>query len=263
MSTRPATRATVLALICALILPLGGCIKQDVDVVLKKDGSGTVTITMTLDVTKLEGLMKMAESMGGGEDDANDDLDFKKEAEKLEKEFDRPGMKLVSVKADEDTEKKTRSMVIKAEFTSLEALYRSGLIEDFEVSLVKNEDGSYTLTHTMVSDEEEEAPPGADADQAAEMVKPMLKPFLGDLQINRSLTLPGSVLGSNGDVKVSWKLAFDDLFVKEKRTQKITFSGKDITLKPFKLKWADIKDQFEDEDEDAEEAAPEKEDGDK
>ena len=67
------------------------------------------------------------------------------------------------------------------------------------------------------------------------------EPFLKSLEYDRKLTLPGTIVETNGTKgedgsTVSWKLTFDDIKNGKVEPQTVTFKGEGLELKPFTVK---------------------------
>lgn len=251
MSRSPLAR-TAGAMLLAASLALAGCIKQSNDVTVADDGSGTYTETIVLDLAAMKGLEDALGGPGGGKDapttgdakkgPANDDP-----LEKLKKEW--KGIEGLEVtKATSEQKDGKTNVVVEAKFKTLEAYARATGME-MNADLTKNEDGSWTLKFTSNTKQGETAPaaPGAPKDDAADFAKqmmPMLEPFMKDLEVTRKLTLPGTIVSTDGvkdeeGTSVTWKVTWADIQkVGDFPAQTVTFKGDDLELKPFSVKRA-------------------------
>ena len=253
MSARPLARLAVSLLLVAGLVALTGCFKSNEVVKVRKDGSGSATVAMTIDMSQIEALKEMLAGMGmGGEGqgpmvtDPLEDLD----PEKLKKQFEgKKGIKLVSVKRVHDEEKKTVTVTMELKFDSIEALYRSGQMKNVSIKLEKNDDGSYTLTRDVGGDM---MPDMGDSPEADEMLAPMLamfEPVLKDMQASAAMTLPTAIIETNGEKvgtnQVKWNVGFKDISKSDKRKQVVKFSGEGLNWKPFALKASDMEAEAE------------------
>src|SRR5207247_4686897 len=109
--------------------------------------------------------------------------------------------------------------------------------------LAKNADGTYTFVLDMMAGQKMGGgEPGADGGPGMDpqMIAAMLEPMLGTLEFRQSLTLPGSIVETNGTksedgMTASWKVGFKDLMAgKGANLMKVTFKGDGLELKPFK-----------------------------
>lgn len=251
-ASRIARFGTLAAALVLFALP--SCIKAKAKVALGKDGSGTITETDTLDMSKMGELAEMMKGMGGGGggpggpggpgdgkaggEDPFKELDEESNPDSIKKKLaGKKGIELLSATRSEDTEKKTRTSERKIKFATFEDYYRCGLTKSLDVQL-ESVDGAWKLTQNMTMPGGDAG--GAEAEQMATMMKPMLEPFLGEMEMNFSIDLPGTVVETNGTKNdagtgVTWKMGFADLFDAKKRSFTVTFKGEGLTLKPFHL----------------------------
>lgn len=249
MSRSPLAR-TAGATLLAASLALAGCIKQADDVTVADDGSGTYSETIVLDLAAMKGLEDAMGGPGGGKDapgmgdgksgPANDDP-----LEKLKKEWKGiEGLEVTKATSEQKDGKTT--VVIEAKFKTLEAYARATGME-MNADLKKNDDGSWTLSFTSNSKQGEGTTAPGGKDDAAEMAKammPMLEPFMKDLEVTRKLTLPGTIVSTDGTksedgTSVTWKVTWEDIKKGgDFPAQTVTFKGEDLDLKPFSVKRA-------------------------
>jgi hypothetical protein len=256
------------ATVVVAALAVSACMKQDEKTTLAKDGSGTVSMTVTMDTSKMKELKEMFSAMMPapeapapttpttpgmegepameGEPPApkkEDSLlpdDFKKE--QLEKELaTQPGLKLEQYEVEKtDT---TETVKLKISFTSWENLCKAGAAGSKAVTLTKAEDGTYTIAFDSMGGQDM----GGEGAQGAEMMLPMLEPFLSGMEMKMAITLPGAITETNGTksedgLTASWSMGWKDMVaaMKEKKkdamTAKVSFKGEGIDLKPFTFK---------------------------
>jgi len=240
-------------LLVASALALVGCIKEADDVTVADDGSGSYTETLTVDLSAMKGLAEaMGETPGETKDGAPMDggkpgAPTDDPLEKMKKDWkDIEGLEVTKATSEEKDGK--IFVRVEAKFTTLEAYARATGIE-MNADLTAHDDGSYTLKFS--SDDKKAGPagePGAAMDDpGADLAKsllPMLEPFMKDLEIVRKLTLPGSIVETNGTksadgASVTWKVTWEDIKKGgDVPAQSVTFRGDDLELKPFSIKRA-------------------------
>jgi hypothetical protein len=215
--------AAVLA--TAATIALTGCIKTDAKTTLNKDGSGVVTSRMEMDLTQLKALTDLMGSFGGapgGEpgmdggapaDPAMDPLgELKKMEEKLKK---IEGLTIKDYSAAEKDGKYVTAFT--AEFKDWSLLGKADVFMG-GAELVKNADGSYTFTmDPMAGQGGGGGGGGGEMGMDPAMLAPMLEPYLGSMEIQSSLTVPGTIVETNGTKSedgstVTWKIGFKDIF---------------------------------------------------
>lgn len=292
-----------LAALLGAALSFAGCVKTDDDVTVKPDGSGSFTESMVVDLGASAELAEAMKAMGplrgprGGMNGADqppeppmppppgapppeegakpadapqppaDPLDRLKARWK-----DVTGLEVT--KATTETKDGKAHLRIEATFQTLEAYAQATGIE-MGSTLVKNDDGSYTLTFEMrypgrgrrpdggrrdgsgmgegppggMEDgapgmEGGEAPPGGGAGGMGAMggmMQPLLEKHMTGLEFTRKLRLPGSIVETNGmksedGTTVSWKLTYDDLKGGKPEPQTVRFKGEGLDLKPFTVR---------------------------
>ena len=251
---------------------LVACLKKDDQVVLNKDGSGTIVQTATIDKGRLEqlkGVLQMfgtsfaqgGPAMDGGGVEAAGEIEIK-----IEDVFSPDDLKArakgidgLEIKKAEASEKDGKATSrFELAFSSLEAAAKAGLFLEQSVELKKNEDGSYTLTFDLGLTLPGVGPaaPGGEAgmDGGKSPALPggmdiaglfaILEPIVGTLETKRTIVVPGTVVETNGEKKdvegggtsVSWTQVFKDVASGKKLAQKVTFKGEDLELKPFSYK---------------------------
>lgn len=239
-------RGLLLATLVLTLVLVPACIKQKVATKVKTDGSGTVAMAVTFNLEKIEQLKEMMGGMmGGSEGEGQDDPLKQADPEQIKKLLKgNEHVRVVSADTTKDDEKKTLTHTINIEFDSLQALYESGLIEGMDTKLEKLESGDYRWTTEMSMGGEGMGTP-EEMEQQAQMMMAMFEPFLGDMEMSGSVTLPTAVVETNGTKgeagDVSWVMTFKDLLKADKRKQTVTFKGDGIAWKPFEVKAADAK----------------------
>ena len=263
--------AATFALVVAGAFAQTGCIQSDAKTALNADGSGTQTDTMSIDIQKIKDLMEMGKAFGGGSPGgpgggapgggagpAIPDMDIEKgmdaaftedEIRKQMKEI--PGVEIKNVKTEKKDGKRT--VMTEIAFKDFSTLGKGN--QSTAVDLVKNEDGTWTLTYDSMGGQggalsggggKEGGAEGMPAGMDMSAMLPMLEPFIGTLEMKRAITLPGEIVETNGvkgeDGKsVSWKFTFKDMATPAKDgkavgAMMVRFKGDGLSLKPFSYK---------------------------
>jgi hypothetical protein len=253
-----------LALLVGAALASTGCIQSDAKTTLLADGSGSSTDSVSIDIQKIKDLMEMAKAFGGNEPGMGGpevpDMDIEKTMDaaftedSIRKQMKEvPGVELKNVKSEKKDGKRTVTTEIAfADFSSLGKVNGQSA-----VTLAKNDDGSWTLTYDALGGQgamlsggaqagKEGGAEGMPAGMDMSAMMGMFEPYLGTLEMKRTVTLPGTILETNGtkadDGKtVSWKFTFKDLMTppkdgKSAATMTVRFKGDGLTLKPFSFK---------------------------
>ena len=227
-------------LIALLVLPLAGCLQTSDTVILKKDGSGSVSSTYTVELATFKELLLMGAQMGWGDpvelnERKLEDLPSvehpawaKEAAAKVE------GYEITA--ATQAIEGKKRTTAIAAKFTSLQAAAKAGAFFIFNVKLspveksteVPNGAWKLELINTMTANPQVTA------------LLPGLQTQLKSLSTKLCITLPTKILETNGkksdDGKsVTWSVGYDDLIDAQKvNDMSVVFeAADDLKLKAF------------------------------
>jgi hypothetical protein len=229
----------VFALAVALVA-FAGCVKSDETMVIKTDGSGTATMVMTLDLTKLEAIKEMMGGMMGGQGGGDSmDLESEMDPEEVRRRLEgKEGVRIVKAESVRDEVNNTVRMTLVVEFDSLQQLFESGLMKNTRVTLERDSDGNYVMTRYMGGDQQQ-MPEGPEAEQMAQMYLAMLQPFMGDLEMAATITLPTAILETSiGEVDgttVGWKYTFEDI-MKITKPVRVVFSGAGLDWAPFDVR---------------------------
>jgi hypothetical protein len=241
--------ATLLAL-GALLLG-AACMKQESKTTVLKDGSGTIVYTMTNDLVAWGKLRaQLAPFIGGSSASGSDPA---ADAEPLVDVDDFTHLKVEGIKwtkPPEQTVKDGKQTIrLEAAFSDWSLLGKANLVFG-SASLAKNEDGTWTWTLASPFDfasflSGSSSPEGASglSPEMLQMIQaaiPLFQEYLGGLEVAQTLTLPGTIVETNGTksedgTTVSWKIGFKDV-VAGKTTMKVTFKGEGLELKPFQTK---------------------------
>ncbi len=239
MTTATIRRSVGLSVLALALALLPGCIKQKTTAKIDASGKGTVKIDIRLDLAKLKQLKEqMGAMMGGGAEGSEDEKNPLDDTspEKVKKLLEgNEHVRVVSVSSKKD--EATMSNTIEVEFDSLKDLFESGLVQGMDVKLEKLDDGNYRFMQGYVNEHEGMGGSSAEDEQQMQFMMQMFEPFLGDLELATTLTLPTDIVETNGSKTdsrtVEWKLGFKDLVKAEKRKQTVTFSGEGLSWKPF------------------------------
>ncbi len=260
---RPLARFAPVAALCLAALALPACLKQEQKTVLEKDGSGKMSQTVTIDLASLKKVVELAKMLmpnvgnpdgepGMGEPAATpeigaDDLSaWLDQVTALSKSV--PGLKIDNVKKEAKDGKWTASADVT--FADLSLLAKVGLFATEGVEIAKNADGSYTLSDDLSGVLSSLLPsitpggggaPGGEAPPAPGGEDPMMtmiEQMVGDVALKRVLTVPGTIVETNGTKSEDGKTVTFTAGVKEifggKARMTVTFKGEGLELKPFK-----------------------------
>ena len=252
---RSPLRAAALAALALGALAASGCLKFEQKATIQKDGSGSLLQTISIDVDAFKKIQEFAKAFNGGTPGGEPAKPGKEEGDEgllpfnleeiQEKAKQVPGLQIRNAK----TERRV-IMDFEAVFADWSTLGQARMFPG-SAELAKNADGTYTFTLDMMAGQKfGGGEPGADSGGMGmdpQMIAAMLEPMLGSLEFRQSLTLPGSIVETNGTksedgMTVSWKVGFKDLMGgKGANLMKVTFKGDGLEIKPFKY-MPDMKD---------------------
>ena len=234
----------------AATVVLVGCIKSDAKTTLNKDGSGVLTERMEMDLTKMKPLMDMVQEMakGFGGEPGMDGAAMAEPAAPMDptstfKEMEAKMRKVEGLTVKEFTTAATDTKITAAftvEFKEWSLLGKGGALTS-GVELAKNADDTYTITLDPSGGQMgNQGAGGGGGGPDAAAILPMFEQFLGTMEVASTLTVPGTITETNGTKSedgssVSWKFGFKDLTAGKPITQKVTFKGEGLELKPFKF----------------------------
>jgi hypothetical protein len=240
---RTATTSVLAALLC---LPLAACLETKEEFVLAADGSGTIKQKYVADLkaTKqlLEGAMMFFgdPSTGGAIPDP-----LPNPVAPAWLRADAKGVEGYTLsKVEETTADDKRTTVVEAKFTCLEVAAKAGAFFTSSVSLQKTEAGAWKLSLRDAWSKAKEAGGGGDpmANFDVTSVLPVFEEQLKTLRLERSFTLPGKILETNGkkseDGKtVSWVVDYAKIVAGKDLEMTVVFEGGEgVTLAPFEHK---------------------------
>ena len=246
----PARRTFSLASVLGLalvVLVTPGCMKRKSTLVLGKDGSGSLTDHLTLDLSKFTEiadavgamapmLVKYVEAGKGGTDVAD-----------IQKRMaGKTCMRLQRTSQTHDFEANTLAAEVRLKFTSLADCLSSApgtaSARNSEVSLEQGVDGTWTLTQKLVPggfEVPETLPPEVQAQ--ADMGKLAFADAMSAFEMVFEFEVPGTIVATNGTKSeagntVTWKLGFEEITDPKNLKQTVTFKGEGLTLKPFRIR---------------------------
>jgi hypothetical protein len=187
---------TRLALVAA-ILPLAGCLEARDQITLAADGSGTLRQTYVTDLKQAANLLEVLKMFMGPTDmDAASAPDPLAPAWVKEAAKDVDGYTVT--KAETTTKDDKRTTTVEAKFTSLAAAAKATAFFTSTVTLEKTEMGSWKLTFKDAIAMPKEAQQGPMAGLDVGTLLGMLEDQLKTLSIRRSITLPTTIIDTNG-----------------------------------------------------------------
>ena len=237
MSIRTLGRPLALLLCAALVTT--GCVKLKETNTLNADGSGRAKVVFTID---MEMANQLKEMLGGmGQDTAEMDVEGMFDEEKVRQRLDgKDGIKVIGLSTVKDDENLKLTHTLEIEFTSLEALYKSGAVEKMSVSVEKSGD-DYVWTRIWGG---EDLPEGEEAEAQLQGILMMFETFMAEMEVSTTITFPTRVIETNGvqdsDNQVTWTMKFNDLGKRAKMEQVAKFSGEGVTIAPFTVSAADM-----------------------
>lgn len=229
--------------VALLATMLSGCLKIDQTLTLAKDGSGTLDLRYGMSeqsIAQIEAMEQLSKSMGGTGGDVSveqeNDSPFDFDEARVRKGFeqDNPeGVELVSLSSEVVDGWKYIQIALR--FDDLEALRRTDLFEDSDLSITEDADGNYVLTQVAGADGSGVGGEGVDMDPA--MMQQMAAIFAG-MRIATNVIVPGRVIESNATSvegnRASWVFDVDkDPSVLSKLgnlDMRLVFSGEDVDL---------------------------------
>ncbi len=238
-----------LILTVALIAMMSGCVQMHMDTEIKKDGSGTMKMTMSL-----SDVVKEAIELEAGDDDlAKIGSLMDMEKKELEKAIKGHGVKVKKLETKTIDGKET--MVIIFEFKDLKglsfAMHELDMGGDGGMAILDVGDGNYALRpyeydfpiKEEVEEEEEEEMSMDDMDPE-KMQKQMeimgkMMGAMGELDVSMIITVPGEIVESNAPTvegrTSTWSINASNMMSGETDMEpNIVFSSKGLKLKAIK-----------------------------
>ena len=237
---------TRVLVVLAVALALGGCVKVEQTLTLKKDGSGTLDMRYGMSeqtIAQMEAMEKMAESMGQEEDaeaESGSPFDFDEAEIREQFETSAPeGVKLVSL--DSESVDGWKYMNLKLAFDDLAALRQTEFFSDGAMSLTKNADGNYVLVQSTGAEDAMPPTPSDGGDAAAAAMLEQMSAMFAGMRIATTVIAPSEVLESNATEtdgrKASWVFDVDEdpaVLTKLKQMNlRMVFKGKGVDIAEF------------------------------
>ncbi|EIC23370.1 hypothetical protein [Thiorhodovibrio frisius] len=229
----------------AVALVLGGCVKVEQTLTLKKDGSGTLDMRYGMSeqtIAQMDAMQTMAESMGQEAEDAGSENPFDFDEAEVREQFEAEapeGVELVSLNSESIDGWKY--MNLKLTFDDLAALRETEFFSDGAMSLTKNADGNYVLVQsTGAEDAMPPTPSGGSEVAEAAMLQQMAGMFAG-MRIVTTVVAPSEVIESNATEtdgrKASWVFDVDEdptvLSKLQNMSLRMVFKGKGVDIAEF------------------------------
>ncbi len=247
-------RIITLLLMVALAAMLTGCVQMHMDTTIKKDGSGTMDMTLSLSKVLTDAIAEM------GTEDMDDDIGEITEIMDMDKKELKKSLKGHDVKLKEfkkDIVEGRETLNISMEFKTLESLsfalreVMGG--EDQGMAILDNGDGNYVLRpheydwpalEVEEEEAEEETVDSMDDMDPAKMQKQMelmgkLMGAMGEIDISMKITVPGDIVDSNAPTVEGrtsiWAIDSTNMMSADSNMEpNIVFSSKGLKLKPVK-----------------------------
>lgn len=231
-------------LFAAFCLAAGaGCVRVTQDLVLERDGRGTLTITYGAKEQDIQRMRQVARQMAAIDPDlAPADVDwltsFDEEAIRREwKKNAGPGVHLAYVTTG--MEGPWRMMTVRLRFDSLQQLFDCGMVEDCHIALTRGPSGHYGYLQTVSAGRAAKAlPPGMTMEHAG----PMAAMLLQGLDATFRVTTPGRILKSNADrvenTTATWRITDQtpDLLGRLQSMEfRMMFDGRGLTIADARL----------------------------
>lgn len=219
--------------IVVLLLATAGCIKLDQTLTLNQDGSGNLAIRYGMSeqtIAQLEAMEQMSRSMGEGIDMEQDSpFEFDEETLRREFEAEKPaGVELVSVRSE--VVDGWKYVALEIAFEDVRALKKTKIFEGSQLSISRNDDGSYTLLQKSAGEQ--------DVDAGDPRMQQQLAAMFAGLRIANAVIVPGDIIETNATSvdgrRAAWVFAIDedpDVIAKLQQTDlRVVFSGDGVKL---------------------------------
>jgi hypothetical protein len=245
-------KLTLIAAVAIMTFLFSGCMQMHMDSTIEKDGSGSMSMTMSLSKVLTESLDDL-KTMDMGEDMGGMDMMMEMDKDELQKQVKEYGVK---VKTFEKSLVDGRQTVnVSMEFKDLEGLSYAmhALTQDDGGGLgfTDNGDGTFTLEpHEYAwpaveeeAEEEEEAQgmPEMDPEAMGKQMEVMgkLMSSISELDISMKITVPGDIVESNAPTVEGrtsiWTINGSNMMTAGSNMEPhITFQGKGLKLKATK-----------------------------
>lgn len=243
-------RILAMMLTVALATMMSGCIQMHMDTEVKKDGSGTMEMTMSLSKVVTEAIAELGTE---GMDDDLSGIDSMMDRDKKEVEKDLKGIDVDLVKYEKGIVDGRETVQVVLKFKDLEnlslALREVMDGDDPGMAILDHGDGNLVLTKYDYNwpeeeddeDIEEEAEEAMDEFDGEDMEKQMammgkLMGAMGEMDISMKITVPGDVVESNAPLVEGrtsiWTINAENMMSGDTDMEPyIVFSGKGLKIK--------------------------------
>ncbi len=175
---------------------LVGCLKVDQTLNINNDGSGSLSMSYSMQ----ESTIRQMEAMAAMEGEDSGDMDFEFDEESVREDLKQLEEHGITVKTVESEVKDGwRVMNIELDFEDIAALMKTDFYDEDTFTISKNEAGNYVIKTVA---EEMEQP---DEEMDAAMLQSMAPMFAG-MRITQHINVPGDIVKSNA-AKVDGKTA--------------------------------------------------------
>jgi len=230
-----------------LVLPLAGCLQSKDTITIRKDGSGTIVSSYSVELGKLRDLMSMYAMMSGEDPEKVAKIPDADLPNGVAPAWFKNGAAETEGYAIEDAKESIadgkRVTTVSATFDSLEAAAKGGAFFASTVTLSKvdksekvpNGAWKFTVKNALSGGGQADAMGGMDPAQMLPMVEEQLK----SLSIKLGLAVPTKVLEHNGEQaegknEVTWNVTYDKILEGKDVTMSIVFEASDdLKLKAF------------------------------
>jgi len=240
---------TIAAALLLAAVALGGCMQLDSNAVIKKDGSGTFSVQISMSDDVAQALQQLKDMGGDTAKDMQDMPDFTSlDKSSLEKALKGQHCKLKSFSNKDADGKHTISFEIAFDDVQglSSALAGMGQSSD-SIAIYKTKDGNYLLLAEEKPDDEsaaedEPATPDKPEDVSKSMedaskamaIMGKLMAHAGELSIKQSITFPGKILENNA-TRVEgntayWEMDSSSMMSDHDMSPRVVFSGKGVKI---------------------------------
>lgn len=218
-----------LFIVAAVSIGFVGCIKVDQTLNINSDGSGSLSMSYSMQ----ESMIQQMEAMAAMDGEENGDTDFDFDEENVKKELgqlEEHGITVKSVKSE--VKDGWRTMNIELEFEDIAQLTKTDFYDEETFRISKNEAGNYVI-QTLAEEMDH-----ADEEMSAAMMQSMAPMFAG-MRIAQHINVPGDIVKSNA-TKVdgqtaSWIYDIDEdptvIQKMQKMTIELEFDGSGVDIK--------------------------------
>ena len=233
-------------LLAAAALAVGGCMQVENNAVIEKDGSGTLTLQISMSQEVAQALQDLKELGGDAAKDVEDMPDITTLSKQdLEKDLAGKGCKVTEF-ANEVSQDGKRTIRMSVAFKDLDGLSAAmaSMAGNEALRIYRRPDGNYLLVAESSpedseeeSEAEEETPdPAASMENMAKTMEIMgkLMAHAGEMSVKTSITLPGDIVESNATRTEGrtayWQMDASTMMSDQDMSPRVVFSGKGVKI---------------------------------